>query len=504
MLQEATEFAPMTSRALAARLMDRLESCASGRVEGAADAVPFARIRDQALAVSAMIADAATGPVAICAHKQPAAVSAMLGVLCAGRAYAPLDPTHPTRRWTDILERLQPAAILVDMAARDKIETWAARADIPLLPLVPSTLATGAGNGRSEGDCAAVLHTSGSTGVPKQVRIGADAISVFCDWVGSEFGLTQDDVLLSHAPLAFDLSFLDIFAGMAAGASVVLADAAAARSGARLCRLIGDTRVTFLHATPSALGLIADAAGGRTFPLVRCVLFAGEPMPAARLSLLAKVFPNARLTNIYGCTETNDTFFYDVPAAGNPDPLPLGRPLPYTDHVVMTDSGHPAAAGEEGELWVRCPTMMIGYSDPDLTARAIGTYGGKTYYRSGDRVRTGEDGLVYILGRIDSVRKVNGYRVDLAEIEACLSRHPGVRENAVFVGPNGQLAAVLSCDVRQVNSVTLRRHAMQALPAYAIPKSFRLTPDPLPKNSNGKICRKTIAASHFEAAVQTA
>ncbi|WP_349360663.1 AMP-binding protein [Stappia sp.] len=490
---------------LADRLLADLAGGAAGTISDSTETVSFDGIRRAALRITGHLEPLGTGAVAVCAQKHPATIAAVLGVLAAGRAYAPLDPTHPKGRWIDILAGLRPSAVIVDASTREKLQGWAAETGTPLLDLGEAEdLEAGVNGCAMPAGCAAVLHTSGSTGVPKQVRIGADAIGTFCEWVAAEFGVCSGDVLLSHSPLAFDLSFLDIFVGLSRGASLVLADSAAARSGARLSAMIADHGVTVLHATPSALGMIVDAAGGRVFPSVRCVLFAGEPMSAARLAGIARAFPNARLTNIYGCTETNDTFFYDVPRDHVPDPLPLGRPLPYTDHLVMTPDARRVEPGEEGELWVRCPTMMIGYADPELTRRVSGQFEGKTYYRTGDRVRMDADGLVYILGRIDSVRKVNGYRVDLAEIEACLMRHPGVRETAVFLGENDQLAAVVSSDDPEVKSLGLRMHAMQTLPAYAIPKSFCLTSDPLPKNSNGKICRKTIAASPNSAAASTA
>lgn len=487
-----------TGAAFAEALLSAIGRAPGGRVAGGCGAVlthgdMLARVAQ----IRVGLAGLPDGPVAICAAKRPDTIAAVLAVLADGRAYAPLDPGHPEDRLTGILDLLRPAALLVDALAEDRLRGWASAAGVALRRLDALTVLAEPPCPRPDGGLAALLHTSGSTGVPKQVRIAAPALDQFNAWVRWEFGLRPQDCLLSHAPLAFDLSFLDIFAGLSVGASLALADAETARSGERLLRLIREAGVTVVQAAPSALALMVRAAEGQCFPAVRAVLFAGEPMPAPVLRDIFRVFPAARVVNIYGCTETNDTFFYDVPRADTPDPLPLGRPLPYVCHEVMTEEGHPVPIGEEGELWVACPTTMEGYSDPALTARAFGHWHGRRYYRSNDRVRLGEDGLMHFLGRADSVQKISGHRVDLAEVEAHLARLPGVVELAVYVvrrGDEAQVECAVATDGRALGSLDLRRHAMTALPAPAIPRRYAISAEPLPKNSNGKICRRMLAS----------
>lgn len=477
----------------AAGLLARLAARPDGRVSGSDTMLDFAGLSARAKALGAAFGGSGTGPVAICAAKSPEAIAGILAVIASGRAYAPLDPAHPDARIESILDGLRPGAVLVDDVVRARLAEWSERSGVPLIPLSAS------GDDAplpGSGTLAAVLHTSGSTGTPKQVRIGARAIEVFARWVGEEFALDPADRVLSHAPLAFDLSFLDVFAALHAGADIALAEASVAQSGARLAGMIAEG-VTFLHAAPSAFSMIAAAADGRIFPDVRAVLFAGEPMPADVLARLFRIFPAARVVNIYGCTETNDTFFHDVPRIGTPDPLPLGRPLPHVEHVIMSEAGLPVAPGEEGELWVRCQTMMEGYGDCDATAAAFGTHCGQRYYRSRDRVRQDADGVLQFLGRVDSVVKIRGNRIDLIEVETHLAAHPGVVEAAVFTIPRDgeqQLEAALSLKTPPPTSLDLRLHAMRVLPAFAIPKRFDLSSDPLPRNSNGKICRRMLAA----------
>ncbi len=481
------------------RLMAAIAGNPAGRLIGGDGQVISHADMPQAVATwQRRYGDLPDGAIAICAAKSPHVIAALLGTLAAGRPYAPLDPSHPDERLTMILEMLAPAALVVDDPTALRIGPWARARGITLLHLDGTiTPAEAARAAPPPEGASAVLHTSGSTGQPKQVRIAAAALHAFALWVRDEFGVGPDDCLLSHAPLAFDLSFLDVLSGLDAGASVALADTDCARNGERLLRLIEDAGVTFLHGAPSAFALMMGAAEGRSFPAIRAVLFAGEPMPAPVLQQIFVAFPNARVVNIYGCTETNDTFFYDVPRTGTPDPLPLGRPLPYVDYLIVDEYGAPVPAGHEGELWLDCPTLMQGYSEPKLNSAAFAEWQGRRWFRSRDRVRMDDEGLLHFLGRADSVQKINGHRVDLTEVETCLAAIDGLRELAVFVALRDgtrQLECAAQTDGRQIRPLDLRMHAMRVLPPAAIPRRFALSADPLPKNSNGKICRRTLAA----------
>ncbi|WP_425101079.1 AMP-binding protein [Tropicibacter sp. S64] len=444
--------------------------------------------------------------VAICAEKTPDCLAAVLAVLSSGRAYAPLDATHPDGRLMDVLADLNPVALIVDASTGPRLRGWALDAGVSLLDLSQEvetmagleSLAHRPNVVVSQQNLAAVLHTSGSTGKPKRVEIEAHALNVFQTWVCDELDLNIDDCLLSHAPFAFDLSFLDIYASLMSGADLALADAKTARNGAKLVDMMQRTGVTVWHSAPSALKLVAQAPGNPVLPEVRSVLFAGEPMPATTLRTLFRVFPNARFVNIYGCTETNDSFFYDVPREDTPDPLPLGRPLPYVEYLLVDGAGKVLEGRGEGELWVHCPTMMRGYSDPALTEKATVTHGGKLYYRSGDIVRRDRAGVIHFVGRNDSIVKLSGVRVDLNEVDTQLNAHPGVCEALSFVTKSGD-GTVLNAWVKiksdGLNSLDLRLHLMKRLPVAAIPRNFTISLMEVPRNSNGKACRRMLAAN---------
>ncbi|WP_299963940.1 AMP-binding protein [uncultured Roseobacter sp.] len=442
--------------------------------------------------------------VAICTEKTPEAIAAILGVLASGRAYAPLDPTHPGARLMGILSDLRPAALIVDAATRATLAPWAEGAGVPLIDLArgPAPGTTGQLYPPSAQALCAVLHTSGSTGKPKRVEICAPAIDAFQDWVTEAFRIAPSDCLVSHAPLAFDLSFLDLFVPLMTGADLALADAACARNGGALLRMLEATEATVWHSAPSALTLLAQAGRNTQLPHMRRVLFAGEPMPAHTLQALFHLFPNARFVNIYGCTETNDTFYYEVPRTNPPDPLPLGHKLPYVDYLIVDAADQPLGGPCEGELWVTCPTMMRGYADPQLTRKVTVRHGGQLYYRTGDIVVRNDAGLLTFIGRRDAVVKLNGVRVDLGEVDRALQGHPQVSEAATFLFPTAAglvLYAWVTPEDASLNSLDLRQYLAQLLPAAALPKRYILDDAGLPKNSNGKACRRQLvqyAAQH--------
>ncbi|SFR40131.1 AMP-binding protein [Litoreibacter janthinus] len=495
-----TNFQVSETRAFFEMLREEMQKTPEAEVGTLTETASFTKILDIADIIRAQLHDIGSdrdAVVAICAEKSPHSVAAILGVLSSGLAYAPLDPSHPDTRLTSILDDLAPPVLIVDDATRSRFEVWARRSGTQLLTFseLPKTVPPVPVASGAQRSLAAVLHTSGSTGKPKRVLIEAPALDAFQSWVVGEISIDIDDCVLSHAPFAFDLSFLDIFASLAGGACLALADTKTARNGPKLVEMMQQHNVTIWHSAPSALKLVAEAACELTLPQVRCVLFAGEPMQSRLLRQLFRIFPNARFINIYGCTETNDTFFYDVPRIDTPDPLPLGRKLPYVDYILVDNADMPVSGEGQGELWVRCPTMMRGYSDQQLTAKATGWRDGVGYYRTGDMVRRDANGMVHFIGRNDTIVKLSGVRVDLNEIEACLQAHPLVDEAAAYVDKSGDTAvlnAFVSSKSDELNSIDLRLYLMKRLPTAAIPRKFTISIQEVPKNSNGKACRRML------------
>ncbi len=272
-----------------------------------------------------------------------------------------------------------------------------------------------------------------------------------------------------------------------------------------LTRWIAEKEISVWYSTPSTLILMLEegAFDARDYPHLRCILFAGEVFPTKHLRRLRRAVPGARLCNLYGPTETNVCTWHQVDElpADDRESIPIGRACANTEVVALDDAGEEAAEGEEGELWVRGPTLMLGYwGDAEKTAASLKPLpdrGPGLWYRTGDLVHRDAGGDYHFHGRRDHMVKVRGYRVELGEVEAALYTHPNVRELAVVAVPatgHGKKlrAYVVPHDAKEHSLIQLKAHLGQSLPAYMIPAEMECL-ETLPKTSTGKVDRQALA-----------
>ena len=361
----------------------------------------------------------------------------------------------------------------------------------------------------ADGDVTFMLTTSGSTGLPKIVPLHAGAVDRFTDWAAQQFDLRPGVVVLNYAPLNFDLCLLDIWATLKAGGTAVLVPHERATNGKYLAELVRANRVEVVQSVPMLYRLLADAAGETPFASVRKVIVTGDKIQPRLLGELPTLFPRAGIYNLYGCTETNDSFLFEVggrfhresdPAAD----LPIGHPLPGVDAVVLAEDGTVVEGPGMGELLVHTPFQTNGYlvavNGPDrfVPLDANGSNGdGRRYFRSGDLVRRDDRGVFTLLGRNDFQVKIRGTRVNLEEIEHVFLDHGLVAEAAVIGMPDDiagiRVHAVVRCtESNAVDSLALREHCRLRLPRAAIPATIRIVDEPLPTTSTGKIDRRAI------------
>jgi acyl-coenzyme A synthetase/AMP-(fatty) acid ligase len=355
-----------------------------------------------------------------------------------------------------------------------------------------------------------LLTTSGSTGLPKIVPIAGGAVDRFTAWAADAFGIEEGTNVLNYAPLNFDLCLLDVWTTLAHGGSVVLVDPDQAMSGRHLLETIERHDVHVVQAVPMFHRLVSDAARdhGTVLPSVRHAMTTGDALPGPVLAELPRLYPNARLHNIYGCTETNDSFVHEVTgeqaAAGAT--LPLGRPLPGAGALVVTDDGTVLEGPGSGELWVTTPFQTSGYlgaaaARPVFVPHPAGA-DGRRWYRTGDLVHRAADGALTLAGRTDFQVKVRGVRINVQEVEHVLLAHPEVTEAAVLALPDEVAGRLLHAVARRtpgsgLNSLALRGHLARGLPKAAIPSVLRFTDEPLPRTSTGKVDRDRVVKDHF-------
>jgi amino acid adenylation domain-containing protein len=437
---------------------------------------------------------AAGDVVGLCAHRRTELVTGLLGILAAGAAYLPLDPTYPTERSAFIAtdagaklvlghsEAMAPLGGLpLELVALDAAP-FAAEPDTAPVPTDPNALAY-------------VIYTSGSTGRPKGVEIGHAALLNLVMAMTELIGSTPADRWLNLTTISFDISGLELFAPLTTGGEVVVATDAAVREGAALARLISDAGISHVQATPSSWQLLLDADWPGA-PIT--ALSGGEPLP---LPLARRLRPLvSRLINVYGPTETTIwSTAAEVPA--DPDRITIGGPLANTTLHVLDDRMRPTPVGVPGELWIGGAGLARGYRGrPDLTAgRFVTDPTGRRLYRTGDRVRLTMDAHIEFLGRTDDQIKLRGHRIELAEIEQALLEAPGVAQAAAAVR-DGELVAYL---VGDADPGQLRAHITRILPRYMIPRDF-IRLERMPATPNGKLDRAALPAPQPESARPTA
>jgi acyl-CoA ligase (AMP-forming) (exosortase A-associated) len=363
-----------------------------------------------------------------------------------------------------------------------------------------------------ESDAAAILYTSGSTGMPKGVTLSHRNLTVSAESVNTYFSMTEDDVVLSLLPLSFDAGLSQLTSAIAKGARLVILDYLRAQEAVSLC---GREKVTLIVGVPPLWSQLAAVPWDENGASVRLFGNTGGHMYHKLLASLRGIFRNAKPYLMYGLTEAFRSSYLD-PSQIDIRPDSVGKALPNADLLVLRGDGTACGPGEEGELVHRGPMVALGYwNDPARTAERFRTYRNplspglvaETAVWSGDIFRTDAEGYLYFVGRRDEQIKSCGYRISPTEIETALQAIPGVKEVAVFGVPDEELgevpvAAVVGSDDSPLRLDSVLEHCRRVLPSYMVPRLTEVSE--LPRSPNGKIDRAGMRASLISARTEVA
>ncbi|MEM7582517.1 MAG: amino acid adenylation domain-containing protein [Acidobacteriota bacterium] len=468
-------------------------------IEAEGERRSYRQLADEVERITAALIAAGVGPetrVAILMQRGIPLVSALLGVLEAGGAYLPLDPSHPSARLRAILDDAQPRLMLTEASLAERF----ADSGVPYLAIEDVLRAPAADPPHEThrhlepARLAYVIYTSGSTGKPKGVQISLGAMANFLAAMARRPGLTSSDTLLAVTTVSFDIAVLELFLPLVCGARTVVADRETTADAGLLAQALEETAATTMQATPATWQLLLDS-GWRGETALR-VLCGGEALsrPLADRLLAA----SSDLFNLYGPTETTvwSTVARLRPQGG---PIHVGVPIDNTEVQILDRRGRPVTAGVIGELCLGGDGLARGYlGRPSLTAdrfvpQPSARRSGARLYRTGDLARWRADGTLEHVGRIDHQVKVRGYRIELGEIEAVLERLPAVRQAVVVARGDGSQRRMIAYLVArpEPDAAELRRHLREELPEYMVPSRF-VTLDALPLNTSGKVDRQAL------------
>jgi len=409
----------------------------------------------------------------------------LLGIVWAGAAYVPLDPAFPCETASRLLSTAGGRVLLADAPG---LERWQGlEPDIALIALI-ETEADCPPAPRDGGDTACVLYTSGSTGEPKGVMVPHRAIARLA--LGS-LPFPPGQTFGQAAPLAFDATSLELWGPLLTGGAVRVIPEASLFDPTALEEDIKGGGISAMWLTSSLLNLIIDERPQTLAELTR-LYCGGEALSPPHIARLISACPGLTVVNGYGPTE-NATFTttHTLTAADlNGQPIPIGRPIANSRVYVLDATMQPAPIGLWGELYAAGDGLALGYAGrDDLTEAAFVTVPGldePRLYRTGDRARWRDDGVLEFGGRRDGQVKIRGHRIETDAIKAALATLPGLRESALAVigdGADRTLAALVVAEAIDIKG--WKRALAATLPAYMVPERFVVT-DRLPLTVTGK------------------
>ncbi|WP_439031805.1 amino acid adenylation domain-containing protein [Gordonia terrae] len=466
-------------------------------VVAGAERLNYRELLDRAEGLARELRDTGVRPgdrVALLTGSGTDTVVAIVATLVADAVYVPMDPDSPRSRIDLQFAATSPAAV------------------IEAGPVI--SRGVGLGVAQTVPGGAYVIHTSGSTGVPKAVLVTRANLAAMLGAALDVVGATADDVWSRVHSYAFDFSVWEILGALASGGTVVDMDLATVRDPGLLASSIERHGVTICSQTPTAFATLIDPTVRATGPAsalrsLRTVVFGGEALSPGTLRMWAADHPQVRLINMYGITETT-VHLTAVDVDVDDERSHIGAPLDGCDAVVLDRYLRPVPTGAVGELYVVAEQVALGYHNAlGLTATrfvADPAGSGRRMYRTGDRVREIAPGRLIYLGRNDDQVQIRGYRIELGEVGTVLRSIPGVGDARVLVEPRARpgeerLLAFVTEDgladfdvLDALSEDAILAACAERLPAHMIPARLAIV-DGWPRTSTGKLDRGRLLAT---------
>ena len=452
--------------------------------------------------------------VGVCLDRSIDMVATVLAILKAGGAYVPMDPSYPTERISSMVEDSRASLIVTEsnnalfnggaVPERSRLTTYAALMkasdanDVPVLPRVSDLDAL-----------AYVIFTSGSTGRPKGVAMPHRALANLIEWQLERETFRSRAQVLQYSSLSFDVSFQEIFSTWASGGHLHLISDQHRRDPRRLLEALEDQRIERLFLPYVALRQMVEVAQAtqRTPTSLKEVITAGEQLRVDdTLRAFFASLSNASLDNQYGPSETHvvTAHLLEGDPAAWPDLPPIGKPIRNNQVFVLGAHRALLPEGATGELYLAGVNLARGYiGRDDLTKEKFvphpfEAHSGALAYKTGDLARYRSDGSIEFLGRADHQVKIRGYRIEPGEVNAVLSRFPGVKQCLTTVSDDAAhgkklVAYLLVEDPTTFSMADVFDYARARLPEFMVPSAM-VALESFPFTPSGKVDVRALPA----------
>lgn len=466
----------------------------------------YREVRDRAEALANTLSARGVEPgdiVAVVLRKGWEQVVAVLATLRAGAVFVPVDPDFPENRIAHLLRHSEARCVItrtdVDEHLRWPENIQRVCVDEQHAAEAPPPVVT------APDDLAYIIYTSGSTGEPKGVMIThRGAVNTLLD-INSRFEVGPGDRVIAVSSFTFDLAVYDIFGTLGAGATIVFPPHTAVPDAAVWLDTVGRHGVTIWNSVPVLMDMLTELAqsrddGAEALSTLRLALLSGDWLPLALPDRIRALVPGARVVSAGGATEGSIwSILYPIGEVA-PDwrSIPYGKPMANQTFHILGPDGTPCPIGEAGELHIGGTGVSAGYwRDPDRTAASFVTHPrtGEALYRTGDLGRYAPDGNIEFLGRKDFQVKIQGFRVELGEVESALRAHPDVKDAAAVARPDPagdrRLFAYVTARSAEPDGDHLREFLHETLPRYMVPDVVSVLAA-LPRTASGKVDRAAL------------
>lgn len=445
--------------------------------------------------------------VAIYLCYSPKVIICVLAMFALGITFIPVDPDYPEERKDYILKNCRVSHVitetdLMQVSALNGIKKI--NMDAFLLSQKIELSDENFAGYVDENSSVYILYTSGSTGKPKGVVITQGGlIDTFLDWQ-AVYALNPTDKHLQMASYSFDVFYGDLMRALFSGACLVLCPRPGISKPRFLFEIIESEQITIAEFVPSVLRNLVNYLQGnqKNFSSVRLIACGSDNWSIGEYKIFKTVCnPETRLINSYGLTEaTIDSCYFELTPQfesilHDQDSVPIGKPFPSAQVVILDDQLNPVAGGEVGQIFISGSSVAQGYyNDFSLTSKrfVVISVNGKSvrFLKTGDLGRLIAGGAIQLVGREDNQIKLNGLRVEMSDIENNLNLHPKIQDNIVALQPKKQgkrclVAYIVVAEDAQLSDKELRDFLKTKIPYYMIPKSF-IRLEKIPLTPNGK------------------